>query len=101
VLDVPHSTLQAWRLSPVSLDACPTVVAFFPSVPGLAFLHRLSIALHVVYVEMGACGMCLVCFVLELRGLNRLVGMSYGTQHKVNRRVEEVVVAYHQEERQR
>src|SRR5256885_10435839 len=51
LLDVPRSTLQAWRLSQDSLDACPTVVAFFHSVPGLAFLHQLVIALHVVCVE--------------------------------------------------
>jgi hypothetical protein len=39
VLDVPRSTLQAWRLSQDSLYACPTVVAFFHRVAGLAFLH--------------------------------------------------------------
>ena len=101
VLDVPRSTLPAWRLSQDSLDACPTVVAFFHSVPGLAFLHRLVIALHVVCVEIGACGIRLVCLFLELTGLNRFVGTSYGTQQKVNRRIEEVIVAYRQEEGQR
>ena len=59
-LDVPRSTLQAWRAYQDRLDACPAVVAFFHSVPGLAFLHRLVIALHVVCVEIGACGMRLV-----------------------------------------
>jgi len=101
VLDVPRSTLQAWRLSQDSLDACPTVVAFFHSVAGLAFLHRLVLALHVVCVEIGACGIRLVCLVLELTGLNRFVGASYGTQQQVNRRVEEAIVAYRQEESQR
>src|SRR5215471_18504966 len=101
VLDVPRSTLQAWRLSQDSLDACPTVVAFFHSVAGLAFLHRLVIALHVVCVEIGACGIRLVCLVLELTGLNRFVGASYGTQQQVNRRVEEAMVAYQQEESRR
>jgi Psq-like protein len=48
VLDVPRSTLQAWRLSQASLEACPVVMAFFHSVPGPAFLHQLVIALHVV-----------------------------------------------------
>jgi hypothetical protein len=41
VLDVPRSTLQAWRLYQDRLDAYPAVVASFHSVPGLAFLHRL------------------------------------------------------------
>ena len=98
VLAMPRSTLQAWRLYQDRLDACPAVVAFFQSVPGLAFLHRLVIALHVVCVEIGACGMRLVCLLLKLTGLNRFVGASYGTQQQVNRHVEEAMVAYRQEE---
>ena len=61
VLDVPRSTLQAWRAYHDRLDACPAVVAFFQSVPGLAFLHQLVMALHLVCVEIGACGIRLVC----------------------------------------
>ncbi len=100
-LDVPRSTLQAWRAYQDRLDACPAVVAFFHSVPGLAFLHRLVIALHVVCVEIGACGMRLVCLLLKLTGLNRFVGASYGTQQQVNRHVEAAMVAYRQEGRTR
>jgi hypothetical protein len=100
-LDVPRTTLQAWRAWQERLNACPQVVAFFESVPGLAFLHRLVIALHGVCVEIGACGIRLVCLMLELTGLNRFVGASYGTQQQVNRRVEEAIVAYQHEERQR
>jgi helix-turn-helix, Psq domain len=79
VLDVPRSTLQAWHLYQDRLDACPAVVAFFHSVPGLAFLHRLVLALHVVFVEVGACGIRLVCLLLKITGLDRFVGASYGT----------------------
>jgi hypothetical protein len=88
-LDVPRTTLQAWHAWQDRLDACPHVVAFFESVPGLAFLHRLVLALHVVFVEIGACGMRLVCLMLEMTGLNRFVGASFGTQQKINRDVEE------------
>src|SRR5215471_17906144 len=98
VLDVPRSTLQAWLAYHDRLDACPAVVAFFHSVPGLAFLHRLILALHVVFVEVGACRIRLVCLFLQLTSLNRFVGASYGTQHRVNRHVEEAMVAYRQEE---
>jgi hypothetical protein len=98
VLAVPRSTLQAWRAYHDHLDACPEVVAFFHSVSGLAFLHRLVLALHVVCVEIGACGIRLVCLLLELTGLNRFVGASYGTQQQVNRGVEEAIVAYRREE---
>jgi len=97
-LAVPRSTLQAWQAYQERLDACPTVVAFFHSVPGLAFLHRLVLALHLVCVEVGACGIRLVCLLLELTGLNRFVGASYGTQQQVNRHVEEAIMAYRCEE---
>jgi len=101
VLDVPRSTLQAWRAYQERLDESPAVVAFFHSVAGLAFLHRLVLATHLVYTEVGACGIRLVCLFLQLTGLNRFVGASYGTQQQVNRRVEEAIVAYRQEERVR
>jgi hypothetical protein len=35
---------------------------------------------------------------LQLTGLDRFVGASYGTQHQVNRQVEEAIVAYRREE---
>jgi hypothetical protein len=101
MLEGPRSTLQAWRAYQERLDACPGVVAFFQSVPGLAFLHRLVLALHLVCVEVGACGIRLVCLLLKLTGLNRFVGASYGTQHQVNRRVEDAIVAYRQAEHTR
>ena len=98
MLDIPRSTLQAWQAYAESIDECPTVVAFFHSVPGLAFLYRLVIALHLVCVEIGACGIRLVCLVLDLMGLNRFVGASYGAQQQVNRHVEEAIVLYRQQE---
>jgi len=98
VLEVPRSTLQAWRAYHERLDASPAVVAFFHSVPGLAFLHRLVLALHVVFVEVGACGIRLVCLLLKITGLDRFVGASYGTQQQVNCRVEQAIVAYRHEE---
>jgi len=83
VLDVPRSTLQAWRAYQENLDECPAVVAFFHRVPGLAFLHRLVLALHLVCTEVGACGIRLVCLFLRITGLNRFIGASYGTQGSV------------------
>jgi Family of unknown function (DUF6399) len=98
VLEVPRSTLQAWRAYQERLNACPAVAAFLHSVPGLAFLHRLVLALHLVYTEVGACGMRLVCLFLRITGLDRCVGASYGVQHQVNGRVEEAIVASRREE---
>ena len=97
-LHVPRSTLQAWRAYQESLDEHPAVVAFFHSAPGLAFLHRLVLGIHLVGTEIGACGIRLVCLLLQLTRLDRFVGASYGTQHQVNRQVEEAIVAYRREE---
>jgi uncharacterized protein DUF6399 len=97
-LEVPRSTLQAWRAYQESLDEHPAVIAFFHSCPGLAFLHRLVLGIHLVCTEVGACGLRLVCLLLQLTGLDRFVGASYGTQQQVNRQVEEAIVAYRREE---
>lgn len=100
-LEVPRTTLQAWRAWQDRLDACPHVLEFFESTPGLAFLHRLVLALHVVFVEIGACGIRLVCLFIQMTGLNRFVGASYGTQQSINRGVEEAMIAYRREETER
>jgi hypothetical protein len=97
-LKVPRTTLQAWRLWHDTLDICPHVAEFFQSGPGLAFLHRLVIACHLICVEVGACGMRLVCLFLNLTGLNRFVASSYGAQQQVNCQVEHAIVDSRQSE---
>jgi transposase len=97
-LQVPRTTLQAWRLWHATLDICPHVAEFFQKGPGLAFLHRLVIAFHLVCVEVGACGIRLVCLFLNLTGLNRFVAASYGAQQQVNRQVEQAMVTYRHDE---
>jgi hypothetical protein len=97
-LTVPRTTLQAWRMWHDSLDICPHVAAFFQSGPGLAFLHRIVIAFHLVCVEVGACGIRLVCLFLHLTGLDRFVAASYGAQQQVNVQIEQAMVTYGQDE---
>jgi len=100
-LEVPRSTLGAWRAHHQSLDEHAAVVAFFHSAPGLAFLHRLVLAIHLVCTEVGACGMRLVCLLVTLSGLDRFVAASYGAQQHVNRQVEEAIVTYRRQEHSR
>src|SRR5439155_3795470 len=97
-LAVPRSTLQAWRVYQARRDEHPAVVAFFHSAPGLAFLHRLVLGIHLGCTEVGACGIRLVCLLVTLAGLDRFVAASYGAQQQVNRQVEEAIVAYRREE---
>jgi len=93
-LKVPRTTLQAWRMWHDSLDICPHVAEFFQSGPGLAFLHRIVIVFHLVCVEVGACGIRLVCLFLHLTGLDRFVAASYGAQQQVNVHIEQAIVDY-------
>src|SRR5215475_6818477 len=97
-LKVPRTTPQAWRLWHDTLDICPPVAEFFQSGPGLAFLHRLVIAFHLTCVEVGACGMRIVCLFLNLTGLDRFVAASYGAQQHVNYQVEHAIVNYRHSE---
>jgi hypothetical protein len=97
-LKVPRTTLQAWSVWHDTLDICPHVADFFQSGPGLAFLHRLVITFHMVCVEVGACGIRLVCLFLHLTGLDRFVAASYGAQQHVNVQVEQAMVTYGQDE---
>ena len=97
-LKVPRTTLQAWRVWHDTLDICPHVADFFQSGPGMAFLHRLVVAFHMVCVEVGACGIRLVCLFLTLTGLNRFVAASYGAQQQINVQIEQAMVAYDQDE---
>jgi hypothetical protein len=57
--------------------------------PGLAFFHRRVIAFHLVCIEVGACGIRLVCLFLRLTGREHFVAASYGAQQQVNRHVEQ------------
>ncbi len=50
---IPRSTLQHWLERRDTLEADPAVVAFFESPAGVAFLHRLVIAAHVVMTLVG------------------------------------------------
>jgi hypothetical protein len=97
-LKVPRTTLQAWRVWHDTLDICPHVADFFQSGPGMAFLHRLVVAFHLVCVEVGACGIRLVCLFLNLTGLNRFVAASYGAQQQINVQIEQAMVAYDHDE---
>ena len=77
VLNVPRTTLQAWRAWPETLNTCPHVGTFFASGSGLAYLHRLIMALPVVFIEIGASGIRLVCLFLQRRDSTGLGGFVW------------------------
>jgi Family of unknown function (DUF6399) len=100
-LGIPRSTLQHWLARKDGIDADPELVAFFESSVGVAFLHRLVLAAHLVMTLVGPCGIRLVCLFLELTGLDHFVAASYGPQQQVSTAMEQAVVEFGQAERQR
>src|SRR5437588_2926432 len=90
-----ESTLVCWSFSasrPRIEDSRSTPLKHLP------FLHRIVIAFHLVCVEVGACGIRLVCLFLNLTGLDRFVAASYGAQQQVNLHVEQAIVTYRHDE---
>ena len=80
-LQVPRTTLQAWRRWHDTLDICPQVAQFFQRGSGLAFLHRLVVAFHLVCLEVGACGIRLACLFLIIRALQLIPRFDDALRH--------------------
>lgn len=100
-MGVARGTLQHWKERKEGLDADPLVVEFFESPQGLAFLHRLLAALHLVFCQIGPAGVRLVSLFLVLSRLDRVVGASRGSQHHAAVAIEELIVEFGRSERER
>jgi hypothetical protein len=104
-LDVPRTTLEYWLKQRESLrresNLPGEVIDFFESPIGLAFLHQLIGAAHLVFVQANDCGIRNLCWFLELSRLNTFVAASYGAQHAVASQMESLIVTFGQEEDQR
>jgi hypothetical protein len=93
--------LQHWLTRKDGIDMDPEVVSFFESPAGTAFLHRLALAAHFVITMLGSSGVRLVCMFFELTGLDKFVASSYGTQYTVSVDMQEAIVQFDHEEKQR
>ena len=104
-LDVPRTTLEHWRQQREALrresNLPREVIDFFESPIGLAFLHQLMGAAHLVFVQANDCGIRNLCWFLELSRLNAFVAASYGAQQAVASQMESLIVTFGQEEDQR
>jgi hypothetical protein len=98
---LPRTTLQYWLSRKAAIDANPAVIAFFESPVGLAFLHRLVIAAHLTFTQVGPCGIRLICQFLELSKLDCFVAASYGSQQQVSRKMEAEIGEFGKQERTR
>ena len=100
-LGLARSTVQSWRAHAGSLDSTSELVSFLESPTGLAFLQQLTHALHLVFVELGGCGIRLVCKFLALTRLDRFVASSYESQRRLNVEIENSIVDFGRRERER
>ena len=76
----------------------PQVVQFLESRDGLAFLHVLLTAAHLVFVQANDCGLRHLCWFLELSGLDKFIAASYGRQQDVARQMETLLIRYAEED---
>jgi hypothetical protein len=104
-LHVPDSTLRYWlsRRWQQMRDSRwpPEVVRFFESRDGLAFLHVLLTAAHLVFVQVNDCGLRHLCWFLDLSGLGEFIAASYGAQQDVAQQMEALLIRFAEEEDQR
>jgi len=98
IIGIPRGTLRHWQERQENIDTDPDVVAFFASPAGVAFLHRLVLAVHFVTSFLGSGGVRLVCTFLELSGLAQFIASSYSPQRKVSVEMEKQICAFEKEE---
>jgi hypothetical protein len=98
---VPRSTLRGWAERSTRIDAPTKTKAFFESAEGVAFLHRLVTALHLVIVFNVGGGIRQVIQLLELVGLTGFVAASVGHHQGVAEQVQQALIAYGKQERAR
>jgi hypothetical protein len=98
-IGIPKTTLQRWQARKDSMDVSPAAAEFFESPAGLSFLHQFLVAMHLVMVWKGTCGIRLVCLLIELSGLGPFVAASYGAQQGMSSEMQEALVQYGREQR--
>ena len=98
---VPRTTLQYWLKRKKTIDSSAKVIEFFESPDGLAFLHRLIIAIHFVFTKVGVASIHNISEFLKLSGLSPFVGSSYGSQQKMSESMDELCVQFSKDEAER
>ena len=105
ILDVPRSTLRAWRQQKQQLlehSGLPIqVVEFFESSAGLSFLHQMLAAMHLIFGEVNNAGIRSICTFLEITGLHHFVAASYGSQQAAAEEIGNQIAQFGKEEDQR
>lgn len=101
--NVPRTTLEGWIKRAIELKSQydPEVAVFFESPAGIAFAHRLLIALTLIFHIRGGCGLPSLHIFLEMSTLSGFVGSSLGTLHKMSGQMDELLKEFGESERER
>jgi len=100
-LGISRGRWRHWQQRRQAIAAPAAEVAFFESPEGLTVLQRTLAAAHLVITELSAGGIRQVITFLNLSGLSRHVGSSYGCQQAYNVRIEQALVEYGRQQRER
>lgn len=93
--------LEIARDSNSTADWTQLSSSFFESPQGLAFLHHLLCAVHLVLGQANDGGIRNICWLLELSQLGRFLATSYGAQHVVAVNIEKAIQQFGEEEQAR
>lgn len=100
-LEIPRATLQYWIKRKENIEGEKALVELLESPTGLVFLHQVVMAAQFVITQVGVGGIRLVCQFLELSGLDKFVGSSYGSQQKINQEMQKAIAEYSKTETKR
>src|SRR6202034_3305722 len=98
---VPRSTLQYWQQQRQHTDLEPELVAFCESPTGYRFLRRVVLTLHLVFNQAGHAGLRPIGHFLHLTQLERFVATSYGVHQAFASQLQDDLITFGLEERQR
>lgn len=99
--DIPRGTLQYWLKRKQNINSHPDLIQFFESEVGLAFLHRLMIAVHFSFTKVGNASIRDVVRFLEHSQLSDFVASSVGAQYNVSNAIDKAIVVLSKSERKR
>jgi hypothetical protein len=98
---IPRSTIRHWKSRTSKIPLPEIVITFFESPEGVKFLHRLVTVLQFVMTQVGACGIRLVCLVLELSELYYFVANSYESVRQRGVEMEKEIALFAEHEQSR
>jgi hypothetical protein len=99
--NLPRATVGDWLRKDFPDHLEPDLVCFFRCPAGHAFLRRLVLAALLVFHHHNAVGLRPIGDFLELAELNHFVGSSYGALYSLDARVQDNLILFGSEERQR